>query len=268
MPFPQSNQNPDEQQNLGQQGQEENTVVDQTALQIADMLDIDLSTVATAEEGTQLVTNAITDLIYKLNELNQGGQQGGDPNAEQQEEEPEVDEEGNPIEQQEEEPEVDEEGNPIEQQEGEEPQEEEPEEEEEPQQMPMMKKKKPQGFAASFSPMMLKLARQNYTLQLSALAEKGHLIPAVMRKINKQVVSSDMALSLSLDEESGGRIFSFDDLVNILEANGPTVNFTEKTGHQSSIELPQGIKLELSADEQRDPKYNPMVADAASRRKQ
>lgn len=268
MPFPQSNQNPDEQQNLGQQGQEENTVVDQTALQIADMLDIDLSTVATAEEGTQLVTNAITDLIYKLNELNQGGQPGGDPNAEQQEEEPEVDEEGNPIEQQEEEPEVDEEGNPIEQQEGEEPQEEEPEEEEEPQQMPMMKKKKPQGFAASFSPMMLKLARQNYTLQLSALAEKGHLIPAVMRKISKQVVSSDMALSLSLDEESGGRIFSFDDLVNILEANGPTVNFTEKTGHQSSIELPQGIKLELSADEQRDPKYNPMVADAASRRKQ
>ena len=263
MPFPQSNQNPDDQQNLEaqEQGQEENTVVDQTALQIADMLDIDLSTVATAEEGTQLVTNAITDLIYKLNELNQGGQPEGDPNAEQQEEEPEVDEDGNPIEQQEEEPEVDEDGNPIEQQE-EEPEEEEPEEEE-PQQF---KKKKPQGFAASFSPMMLKLARQNYTLQLSALAEKGHLIPAVMRKISKQVVSSDMALSLSLDEESGGRIFSFDDLVNILEANGPTINFTEKTGHQSSIELPQGIKLELSESEQRDPKYNPMVADAARRK--
>lgn len=224
------------------------TVVDQTALQIADMLDIDLSSVANAEQGTELAVNAVYDLVMKLHELSGNADQEGeevDPNAAPEEGE-EVDPNAAP-----EEGEVDPNAAP---EEGEEEEEEFP------------PKKKKQAIAASFSPLMLSMAKENFSLKLDHLAETGCIQPHIVKEIKKQCLT-DEAIGLALSNDQGpAPMFSFDDMVKLFSANGPTISFVEKTGHQSAINLPQGVKLELSEAEQKSAATNPLVADAESRK--
>lgn len=281
--FRQRGQAQQNESNPGMNDAEQNTVVDPTALQIAAMLDINLSEVGTAEQGTAMVAKGVNDLVMKMQELMQQGDESevdenGNPieseepevdeNGNPIEQEPEVDEEGNPIEQ-EGEPEVDEDGNPIEQEpeEGDDEQEYEDDEDYEDyeESQPVAKKKRPfprQLSLSHISPRMLNMARENRELKIMNLAESGCITPTTARRLQDKWLS-DESIGLSLSNEDADD--SFDEMIGVLGENGPVLSFREQTGHQSSIELPQGVKLELSEEELMSAKYNPMLADAARR---
>ena len=190
--------------------------IDPTAAAIAEMLDIDLSGVASGEEASELIVETVGLILDKLQELS-----GEDDSEEEDEEHPH------------------------------------PEDEEEPEQIPQQ-----QQIAASFSPLMLSMAAENRSMKIDALTGNGNISPATATRLKKRWCNEN-ALSLALSSE-GEDGFSFD--METYAKNGKVVQLGERTGAQGNFQLlGSGKELSLSGDEIRDPKRNPLLADAESR---
>lgn len=248
------------------QEEEQSHIVDDTAMQIAAMLDIDLSTVGSAEQGTEAVVEGVQDLISKLTELKSmvGSDEEMQNDGEMEGEEPvEDDGEGEEV-------------DPNEEDTSEVPDEENQDTEEDDREVTdeelPPKKKKPMQFSndtPNISPMMLSLARENRVMKIKQLIEcpTPYITPAVAKKmLAKYTTDTALGLALSADSEGDG----FDDFLKLLKENGPVLSLNEKSGAQASIqlaELDHNGGLRLSAEEQISANKNPLVADAEKRLK-
>lgn len=265
--------------------------VDQTSLQIAEMLNLDLSTCTNTESGTKVVVDAIYKLIEQYQECVQENAdlQGQIQQHEQdqqdqldQQQQGQVDENGNPIPPDPNDPNavdpndpnaVDENGDPL-------PPEEENPDDIQPQpntglpnQGPPAKKpnpfaakgkkpapknnpfaKKSKGIAASFPASVMKMASENRIMKLNNLASAGIINGEVYKDLKKKFVSND-SITLSLSQDDGDD--SFDLFLSMLEKNGPVINYGENSAGHTNL-----VELALSNSK---PVKSPLVADAESR---
>lgn len=230
---------------------------------IAQMLQLNLTSVSNPEQQSQMVVQAVEALVLKLHELTgqptgEDVQQGedeefDDPNAQ------EVDEYQEGQEGQ------DDPNNPQE-----EPEDDDPEQQ---QQVPPRR-----AIAASLdtdfvpasqiSGQAVRLATTGRKAQILQLAKEGYVTPIAMQKLIQRFCSpSAIDLSLSLDEND---VDSFDEEVEFIQANGKVVNFGEQSSHQSQLSRMkhngQLTDFELTNDELITDE-NPLVASANARKK-
>jgi hypothetical protein len=247
---------------------------DPTSLTIAEMLDIDLSSAPTAEAASALVVDAVQALVVALHDCSTELQQ-----YQSQDEEQEIDPTtGQPIEQ----PELDENGEPIEQAPEDDTQEQEtptpgtakpgasPFGKKPSPAAPDDKKKKPpfgKGVKAStdddfgISPKVLKMAVGARITEINALARDGHILPAAIAPLTKRW-ANEKQVSLSLSSDDDDTDDGFTSVIESLKLSH-VAEFNEKTMEQDRFRtLDQaGISLKDLANN------NVMIADAEERLK-
>lgn len=225
--------------------------------QIAQILQLDLSAVATPESRNQLVVQAVEDLVLKLHELtgapesDDGMQDDGQNPDEMQTEQEGGEQEFEGEEDGGEEFEGDDTGEPVEEDGGE----EDPYAEEEQQAPPRRK-----SLAASFAPRVLEAISLSRDQQITNLVAMGKCTPANANKLRQRWCSAESAaLVLSMDDDADD---GFSNVIAALDSNGPVMVFGERTGAQSKISILDGTG-ELACSQ--DGEVNVVAANAAAR---
>lgn len=223
---------------------------------IAQMLCLDLSTFSSPDQQGQAVVTAVEALVNKLHELS------GQP-VEDAVQDSEQEQYTDPGAEQEYQSDQDQ---PQEAEDSGEDSEENTNDEPPPQQR--------RPIAASFSEMgipqrVLKVAGAARTLKIQQLAASGHITPATAKALSLEYCNVNaLSLSLSLEDDE---VDNFDKTVQLLERNGPVINFGEQSGPQNKLSRikPTGMMTsfdtdqELTEEELTSEKTNPLVAKAA-----
>ena len=251
---------------------------------IAQMLGLDLTNAISPDQQGQVVVEAVETLVNKLHELtgqempeDQEFVEGQDDGEDENEYDGEYDNEDGDGEEYEDEEEFDDEHereeDDVEEEEEYDDSEDEPEEEFE--QQPQRRRPHParRGFSASLdtSPIpqkALKLVCTAREIQINQMIADGYITPHTAKQLKQDYCTPKaLSLALSMDDESSD---GFDKVCNTLVKNGKVITFGERSGEQtglSTMDASDGKLYELSHDEISNPKKNPLLANATSRKK-
>lgn len=226
-------------------------MADPTAQAIAQMFDIDLTSVPTDEAASALAIQAVSSLVTSYGELRQ---QLPEDDTEDDDELNDVDDDESPDE-------VNEDGSTDEGDDVE-------DDDVEPVNEQRNKKSAnvPQGkpIAASFPDSLVKGLARGRIAEINGLLGNGNITPATAKKLIKKFATNEsIGLSLSMDGDDG-----FETAVSLLQDNGPVISFAEISGNQSrfsSLGHNDGLVCDLEGEDIKDTNKNPLLADAASR---
>lgn len=243
--------------------------VDQTASSIAEILGLDLSNCNNTDQGTQIVVDAIYQLIEQFqqcaqdcNDLQQQVQdlesQLEEANQPEPGEEDEVDPTApvTPTDDPQEQTTID--PNLADQQN---PKARPPQAANRKNGFPSAKKKTitaSHSIETSFSPTVQKMVAENRLLKIDALAKEGFINGAVASQLIHTYTSPEQ-IALSLSSDSSGNDSQFDLILSAFQKNGKVIDYTES----KFLDL---LEVGQSPSGQAQKSFNPMVEDAEQRK--